>query len=189
MLQILYIVAVGGAIFACDWFGRTSGTYLSTRVLRQEPFNNPLGIPVTPDEIAKAKGREPKNLIKFKSQFWQLVVHVSMSVVETYVLWQTAQLSGEDILVDPVRMQAYTEQNSPFLETVYLVQMAIWIVTSICHIWLFEPQSDYFVMLAHHIVTIALVAISLEWGFLRLACYLCSTSQLLQVWTGSPLGA
>eukprot|EP00656_Telonema_subtile_P024381 TRINITY_DN2652_c0_g1_i9.p1 TRINITY_DN2652_c0_g1~~TRINITY_DN2652_c0_g1_i9.p1 ORF type:complete len:283 (-),score=75.52 TRINITY_DN2652_c0_g1_i9:198-1046(-) len=106
-------------------------------------------------------------MIKFKAQFWQLLIHVLMAVAETVVLQQTAELAGGDLFEEPLRLAHFKQSNPDSLLQLYLIQMAIWIVTAVCHIWLFEAQSDYFVMLGHHIVTVALIAISLQNGLLR----------------------
>jgi ceramide synthetase len=93
-----------------------------------------------------------------------------MGALETVVLQETAALAGGDLFADPWRTSLFKPPlgaNPPLLDTVYLIQLAVWIMTAICHIWAFEPQSDYFIMLAHHIVTIGLVCISYQNGFVR----------------------
>ena len=67
-----------------------------------------------------------------------------------------------------------------------MAQLAIWIVTAVCHIWVFETQRDYFIMLAHHIVTIGLVAISWQNNFVRCVDPLVALLNIMcneQVWT------
>jgi len=162
-----YTLLVGLAIVVVEWSALKMGAYVSTGLLRNPPFDNPLAVPITAEEIAKANGETSKTMTKFKSQFWQLLIHAAMAALETLVLQQVAEVAGGDLFAEPWRCSLFEQPNPPLLDTVYLVQLAVWIVTAVCHIWAFEPQSDYFIMLAHHIVTIGLVGISYQNGFVR----------------------
>lgn len=179
---LAYTLLVSLAILATEWSAQRLGTFLSLGILSQKPFDNPLAVSTNPGAPTS------KSMIKFKSQFWQLVIHVIMSVLETIVLGQTAQLAGASLFDEPWRCSLFDQPNPPLLETVsgaphwgldpwadgvgrcsqvYHLQLAIWMVTAIFHVWVFEAQSDYFVMLGHHIVTIGLVGISFQNGFVR----------------------
>lgn len=105
-------------------------------------------------------------LKKWCDQSWQLVIHVSMTIFELYVLrdekwWQdqtTLWNQGTDTGVFP------TQKFSTKL--LYITQMAIWIYTAFSCKFLEEIRKDYLVMMTHHVVTIALVTWSYAIGFL-----------------------
>ncbi|KUF89270.1 hypothetical protein AM588_10002152 [Phytophthora nicotianae] len=103
---------------------------------------------------------------KWCDQSWQLVIHVSMTIFELYVLrdetwWQdttTLWNQGTDTGVFP------TQKFSTKL--LYITQLAIWIYTAFSCKFLEEIRKDYLVMMTHHVVTIALVTWSYAVGFL-----------------------
>ena len=111
-------LAVALAILITERSAEIIGGYISTRVLANEPFSNPLAVPVTPAEIKEAAGKPSKTMIKFKSQFWQLLIHVFMAGLETVVLQQTAEAAGGDLFADPWRCSLYEQPNPPLLQTV-----------------------------------------------------------------------
>eukprot|EP00658_Telonema_sp_P-2_P071143 TRINITY_DN60454_c0_g1_i2.p1 TRINITY_DN60454_c0_g1~~TRINITY_DN60454_c0_g1_i2.p1 ORF type:complete len:389 (+),score=95.63 TRINITY_DN60454_c0_g1_i2:131-1168(+) len=150
--------------YTSEFVAELLGTFLSTQVLAGAPFNNPLMVQTAP---ANNKPVTSKSMVKFKAQFWQLVIHSSMSVLEYVVLAQVTDIAGVSLFEDPDVMSLYKQDEPPLLTWLYLIQLAIWLVTAGFHIWVFQPQSDYFVMLIHHIVTIALIVISLQNNFLR----------------------
>eukprot|EP00656_Telonema_subtile_P024378 TRINITY_DN2652_c0_g1_i4.p1 TRINITY_DN2652_c0_g1~~TRINITY_DN2652_c0_g1_i4.p1 ORF type:complete len:415 (-),score=86.28 TRINITY_DN2652_c0_g1_i4:239-1483(-) len=158
--QVLYTLLVSAGILVIQWAAQAFGRGLSTGILAGEPFNNPLAVTEDSTNVSKS-------MIKFETQTWQLLIHVVMSVIETLVLQQTAELAGGDLFEDPLRIHYYKQGNPDSVLHVYQIQLAIWIVTAVCHIWIFETQSDYFVMLAHHIATIALICMSWQIGLLR----------------------
>merc|ERR1712226_2799 len=47
---------------------------------------------------------------------------------------------------------------APLIRRLYLIQMGIWIWTAFSHRFLEARHKDYFVMYAHHIVTLLLIA-------------------------------
>jgi len=106
-------------------------------------------------------------MIKFKSQVWQLFIHASMAVLE-FVVWSQMTDAFGDLFSQPWLCSDFYSKDVPLLTTLYLVQMAIWVVTCYFHCFVFETQSDYFVMLAHHLATIALVGLSLRFNFTRM---------------------
>ncbi|POM66056.1 Longevity-assurance protein (LAC1) [Phytophthora palmivora] len=103
---------------------------------------------------------------KWCDQSWQLVIHVTMTIFELYVLrdetwWQdttTLWNQGTDTGVFP------TQKFSTKL--LYITQLAIWIYTAFSCKFLEEIRKDYLVMMTHHVVTIALVTWSYAVGFL-----------------------
>eukprot|EP00658_Telonema_sp_P-2_P055765 TRINITY_DN44324_c0_g1_i1.p1 TRINITY_DN44324_c0_g1~~TRINITY_DN44324_c0_g1_i1.p1 ORF type:complete len:399 (-),score=95.12 TRINITY_DN44324_c0_g1_i1:276-1472(-) len=165
MEQVACVVGVVVAVYASEFVAELLGTFLSTQVLAGPPFNNPLMVQTCDGELHSGPS---KSMIKFKAQFWQLVIHSSMAVLEWVVLAQVTEISGGvSLFEDPTGMSVFNQDDPPLLTWLYLIQLAIWIVTAVFHIWVFQPQSDYFVMLAHHIVTIALITISLQNNFMR----------------------
>ena len=106
-------------------------------------------------------------MTKFKAQVWQLIIHVIMSGIELYGLYQTKNLLGRDLFFDPKTLGMLEEDNIPFLKTLYVVQMAIWVVTCIYHVFIAERQSDYLVMLGHHFITLYAIGGSYLYGFPR----------------------
>ena len=57
--------------------------------------------------------------------------------------------------------------SDSLLQFFYFLQLAIWIYTALNHIW--DPKrNDYYVMYAHHIVTIGLVSVSAFFGYYRI---------------------
>jgi len=153
------LVAVFVGIMATEKFAELLGNYISGTVLAKAPFNNPLQ--VTPG------GPRSASMVKFKAQFWQLIIHVGMGGLETYVLYQMRSTDGVDLFSEVHRANLLLEPSHPILETLYMVQMAIWVVTGMFHVFVFEKQSDYLVMLAHHVATIGLVGLSFTYNYQR----------------------
>lgn len=48
--------------------------------------------------------------------------------------------------------------HSPALRNFYLIQLAIWMWTAFSCKWLEERRKDYLEMMAHHVITVALVS-------------------------------
>jgi ceramide synthetase len=141
---VVTAVYISQAIFGVggQWFSRT--------VLAKTPFLNPLA--------------KRKSLAKFKAQSWQLVVHFAMSVFEWYVIADEEWFDDGTAGVYP---PPPTQVNKPMMSYLYMGQLAIWIYTCVCHIWLFEKQKDYWVMLGHHLATIGLVGLSYHFNYVR----------------------
>ena len=96
------------------------------------------------DPLSKAK-----TLHKFQDQMWQLVIHVSMSALEIYILF--VEDGGEEWLSNPYTLWepmasaprslqaavgegcARFQLNKQSVHLMYLIQMAIWIDTCISH--------------------------------------------------------
>ena len=117
------------------------------------------------DPLATKKTRH-----KYEDQMWQLAIHASMSAFEAYILF------FEEGTVD--FWKDYTQFWTPHprsnqmskdsIHVLYLLQMAIWIVTCFQHRFVEERHKDYFMMYAHHVVTIALVALSYFNNYMRI---------------------
>uniref|UniRef100_A0A7S2TL83 Ribosome maturation protein SDO1/SBDS N-terminal domain-containing protein n=1 Tax=Lotharella oceanica TaxID=641309 RepID=A0A7S2TL83_9EUKA len=73
---------------------RTCGRWLSTRMLPQPPFNDPLS--------------EDTVLRQFQTQMWQLIAHVTMSAFGLY-----AYLDGDDFLEHPARLMQPWQVTKP----------------------------------------------------------------------------
>lgn len=101
---------------------------------------------------------------KWREQSWQFVIHVGMSLLELYVL------SGQDWWSNTSSMWTPDPriQVQPFsVHALYTIQLAVWVYTAAAHVFVHERIKDYQVMLAHHVVTIGLVASSAMWGYYR----------------------
>lgn len=157
---ILLVAGVVG-IQTCEFVGEIVGTYLTLGPLSGAPWNNPL-------KVNPKSKRRSKQMVKFKSQTWQLVCHAVMGALEWYVIQQSVSTStGPTFLDEPSRMTLKLEENHPLVETVYILQMAIWIITGIFHVFFLEQNSDYLVMLGHHVATVALLGLSFQHNYVR----------------------
>jgi len=128
---------------------RTLGRYLSSKLLANPPFNNPLQ-----GDVA---------LRQFESQVWQLVIHTSMAALAIY-----AYRDGVDFINEPHRyVEAWQFMGSPFtywVKILYLTQLAVWFVTC-TSLRFFEVRAgDHYVMYSHHVITIGVVLTSYAYG-------------------------
>ena len=148
------MVIVGFIIYGTAVCTRTVGRFLSSRFLSNAPFNDPLS--------------NKTALRQFESQFWQFVVHSSMSV-----LGVLAYMDGDDVFNDPEKFITLDDwkadfEAEPLTLWLYKAQLAIWIVTLI-HLRFFDVRAaDYYVMAGHHLTTILVVTLSFgrywRWG-------------------------
>ena len=122
--------------------------------------------------------KKRKTLHKFEDQIWQLVVHVAMMALEYYILFcevgeePVAWWTSYSGLWTP-HPHSKTQVNSPqvnnaSVHVLYALQLAIWIVTCFQHRFVDEHRKDYFLMYTHHLVTIALVALSYYYNYVRI---------------------
>ena len=123
--------------------------------------------------------RKSKNMAKFKDQMWQLAIHVSMTLLEVWILYydgggepwldeywsfwipcaaarnsaaQFVPRNSERRIRHPRRYPAL-QKNKPSVHLLYLLQMAIWIGTCFSHRFVEERHKDYVMMCAlppHH---------------------------------------
>jgi len=114
---------------------------------------------------ARAFGANRVNCRKFSDQTWQLVIHGTMTALELHVL------RGETWYEDP---SAVFKGYSPGREVkasamaLYVVQLAIWIITCFSHHALEARHKDFYLMYAHHLVTIALILLSWSFSFVEI---------------------
>lgn len=138
----IYLAIKGTDIF-CEVVMRN---IVSKKLLANAPFNDPLG--------------SSKTFAKFVGSMWQLVIHVSMTLVELYIF------QGESWLEEPwtVYSQPWSYEYIPklSLRVFFLLQMAIWVCTCFSHRFNADAHmhKDYTPMYIHHLVTIALVTIA-----------------------------
>jgi len=99
----------------------------------------------------------PASYTKFIATSWQLVIHMSMTLLETYILWDETWLSHPYTSFIPV---IYRAKDS--LRFFYILQVSIWIMTCISHRFNSDAHAhkDYVLMYVHHLATIALVSLS-----------------------------
>jgi len=124
---------------------------------------------LTGDPLADAR-----TMRKFVDQSWQLVLHVAMTALELYILkvdgggkpwlddYTSFWLPANDIF------DVYSRAEGTAVHVLYLTQAAAWFATCTVHIRFEERRRDYVMMLAHHVVTIALVWLSYTFNFVRL---------------------
>ena len=108
---------------------------------------------------------------KFTEQTWQLVIHVSMTVLEAYILFYEDG-SAVDFWGDYSQLwtphPSYGQTNKASIHALYLLQLSIWLVTCFQHRFVDERRKDYYVMYLHHLVTIALVSMSYVSNYTRI---------------------
>jgi hypothetical protein len=147
---LAFIGAVAVFIPACKRLFTVIGSSISNGPLSAAPFNRPL--------------RHAATLRKFADTGWQLVIHVSMSLLELYVAhnetwWNETNTCWTDI-------HTFVPKSS--LAALYLIQLAIWITMGFYHRFVEERKKDYAVMFIHHIATIILVGGSFITGYQRI---------------------
>ena len=130
----------GASIFA-SWFGAHA---VAQGMVSVDPFATPL------------------QRKKFADQAWQLAVHAAFALAEARIL------SEEPWWYDPRTPWIPSATTQPAgradLKVLYLAQLVVWVYTCAVHRFLDERRRDYYVMYAHHIVTILLVLGSWEAG-------------------------
>jgi len=117
--------------------------------------------------------RRSKTATKFADQLWQLVVHVSLSALAYFIL--RFEDGGVEWLDEPASLwlpsrsiaELFVAPSRASVQLLYLLQSAVWIVTACSHVWLEERHNDYLMMLAHHVVTLALILLSYHYNYLR----------------------
>ena len=82
-----------------------------------------------------------------------------MTIADFYLLLEIKDKTGDDLFVDPWTLGNLRNDmdDIPLLRTLFICQMAIWSVTCFFHIFVAERQSDYLVMLGHHLATIGAI--------------------------------
>ena len=100
-------------------------------------------------------------------QSWQFVVHVLFTAVEAYLIF-----FYEDESIPWPRLWTDTkgawiphpaEQRQPeLLVWVYMLQLSVWVYMGFVHVLFDERRKDFYAMLIHHVVTVALVGASFQ---------------------------
>jgi len=115
---------------------------------------------------------------KFRDQAWQLAIHVSMSLWEVRLLaanprWWSDPTTCFDPCPATLVQGAGGEEGAAGgalpasmaeLRLFYVLQLALWMWTGVSCKWLEERRKDYVEMMAHHVMTVALVLNSLLQG-------------------------
>ena len=143
-------LAAAVAIHAVMVASESAGRWLSYGPLRRPPFDRPL--------------RSRKNMHKFKAQMWQLVVHTIFAVLEWRVLHDEPWFEEGWRAAVP---SPHVQTNKPELRQLYLAQLAVWIYMGACQLYFLEKQKDYYVMMWHHVITLALVGLSFHHNYVR----------------------
>jgi len=133
------IIVLVCIIMMCKRIARSIGTWISSTF---NPIEDPMSNPVL--------------LSRFADQFWQLVVHVSMTIFELAILSETNYswlYNPDESWIPPPSRQAV----NPTIEAFYQTQLCIWVATGLSHKFVDERNKDYYVMYIHHIATLGLV--------------------------------
>jgi len=127
-----------------------------------------------------ANEQNDRNKRKFADQYWQLMIHAGMGAYEVFLLHPDGPENAMAWVWDTNLCYlgpggAFNEPAGEWLERLYTIQTAIWIVTAVSHRWFDAKHKDYYVMFAHHVLTIFLVTFSwrnnLRLGMLVLAVH------------------
>jgi len=117
--------------------------------------------------------RHKKQMHKWKEQSWQLVVHTIFMLWEVYILFyqphqapegKNTKFAWPNIWYDPhmiwwphpEEQQAKEFENVP-LTVFYLAELGVWTYTGFSCVYFEHRKKDFYAMLIHHVVTIALV--------------------------------
>eukprot|EP00040_Diaphanoeca_grandis_P021463 m.114403 g.114403 ORF g.114403 m.114403 type:complete len:378 (-) comp28346_c1_seq1:401-1534(-) len=150
LLGILHALVVI-AIFSTKGVARMLGGWFSRTYLPGDPLQS------------------RKTMKKFCDQSWQLMIHVSVTIGEVYILYY--EDGGTDYATDTKKLWDPHPSVQPVTQSLrymYLSQLAIWIVTCISHRFIEEHHKDYFLMYAHHVVTIFLISFSWDFQYIRI---------------------
>ena len=109
---------------------------------------------------------------KFKDQTWQLAIHLSMALWEVRLLlahpgWWSDAGNPETGAFAPCPATVLDDPSSfggSEVRMFYIMQLALWMWTGVSCKWLEERRKDYVEMMAHHVMTVALVLNSLLQG-------------------------
>jgi len=135
------------------------GKWVSRTCLSHAPFNDPLSkdIPIS----------------KFADQGWQLVQHLTSSLCAYLLMTLSAPTKGGRWGWMGALEECWTPCPLNKIPTdgerlYYLVQLAIWMYSSFSQRFLQKKAKDYFVMMGHHVATLALVTGSYLGGNTRI---------------------
>jgi hypothetical protein len=102
---------------------------------------------------------------KFKDQTWQLAIHLSMALWEVRLLlahpgWWSDAGNPETGAFAPCPATVLDDPSSfggAEVRMFYIMQLALWMWTGVSCKWLEERRKDYVEMMAHHVLTVALI--------------------------------
>lgn len=111
---------------------------------------------------------DDKTLQKFLSAAWQFCIHLTMSIVSTFIIYNTNWISKPWTTYSEPQTYEYVPLNSHVF--FYILQLSIWIYTGFSH--RFNKKShehkDYTCMYIHHVITIGLLLLSFFTNQLRI---------------------
>ena len=173
VLECLVIVAIAGR----NAFSPLSPPYAASSLLSSLPL---VSVAI---RLIKSAGRslaarftaQREKIRKFGDQSWHLVLHCAFAAAGIYIvsgtrwlddaasLWQAdggAHVrSADDLFRLPSRAS---------LHALYLAQTSVYVATTVSHVFVEERHNDFLLMLAHHLVTLALIGLSYWFNTLRL---------------------
>ncbi|KAF0686248.1 Aste57867_21953 [Aphanomyces stellatus] len=152
MLLVLaaFIVGVAIAVHVTKTVFAVGGRFVSNRFLAH------LGDPL----------KKAMTMRKFTDQSWQLVIHVSMTIMELAVISDETWWEDTASMWNGNRSDCGSPKQKTLTKALYLAQLAIWIYTAFSCKFLEEVRKDYVVMMSHHVITIALVTGSYAFNFM-----------------------
>lgn len=105
---------------------------------------------------------KPNRMKKTGDQFWQLFLHVSSCIFELpLILGNTWWTDPVTCFIPSPKLQI----PSLLVKLAYTFEAAAYIYDGIGHRFWNSRKNDYYVMFAHHIVTVVLIAGSYSWKF------------------------
>ena len=173
VLECLVIVAIAGR----NEFSPLSPPYAAISLLASLPL---VSVAI---RLIKSAGRsfaarhtaQREKILKFGDQSWHLVLHCAFTAAGLYIvsgtrwlddaasLWQADGgvhvRSADDLFRLPSRAS---------LHALYLAQTSVYVATTVSHVFVEERHNDFLLMLAHHLVTLALIGLSYWFNTLRL---------------------
>ncbi|KAF0686249.1 Aste57867_21954 [Aphanomyces stellatus] len=145
------LVVVAAAVWLTKTSFRVGGAYVSRTFLQH------LGDPLKKEVTMK----------KFTDQSWQLVIHASMTILELMVVHGEPWWDDTTTLWNKASPTCEFPEQKFITQVLYVTQLAIWIYTAFSCKFLEEVRKDYLIMMAHHVVTIALVTWSFAMNYLQ----------------------
>ena len=143
LFGIIYLIKLGAAVV---------GRPLSRHLFADDPLG------------------KSKTMHKFQDQMWQLAIHVSMTLLELYVLH--LENGTVDWVANYWDLWLPHPKNGQMTKAtahlVYFLQIGIWIDTCLLHRFVEERHKDYILMFTHHLVTIALLSVSYYYNYIRI---------------------
>ncbi|KAA0164663.1 hypothetical protein FNF28_03724 [Cafeteria roenbergensis] len=168
-------------VFVMGTFVELSKTLCGIAGLRVSRATVALGLTERPQHFPSPLDN-PMTMKKFREQSWQFAIHILMSLIEVYLLrnelpngvlmsehttelvWVPPPFPHRDATGEPVMKF----QPSHAFVVFYAAQLAVWIYTGFVCAFLDERKKDFLVMMAHHVITVALVGFSASHNFIAI---------------------